>query len=147
MTGEEIGFCAEQLREAGALDVFTTPIQMKKNRPGVLLSVLCAPADLARMESLIWRHSTTLGIRRSLWQRSKLSRRTETVQTPWGEVRVKLAFLGGECVRCEPEYDDCRAIAEREGLPLREVYRAVRALASKGSSAERGARGEGEENV
>jgi len=126
MTGEEVGFCAEKLREAGALDVFTTPIQMKKNRPGVLLSVLCAPGDLAKMESLIWRHSTTLGIRRALWQRSKLTRRTETVQTPWGEVRVKLAFLGQECVRCEPEYEDCRAIAEREGLPLREVYRKAR---------------------
>ena len=125
MTGEQIAFCAQRLRQAGALDAFTTPIQMKKGRPGVKLSVLCEPADLAAMEETFWRHSTTLGVRRTLWQRSKLPRRTETVDTPWGPVRVKLAFLGEELVRCEPEYEDCRAIAEREALPLRQVYDAA----------------------
>jgi len=126
MTGEEIGFCTERLLQDGALDVFATPIQMKKGRPAVKLSVLCQPEGLGRMEEALWRHTTTLGMRRALLQRSKLRRRTETVQTPWGEVRVKLAFLGKELVRCEPEYEDCRAIAEREGLPLREVYRKAR---------------------
>ncbi len=126
MTAEEIGFCTERLRESGALDAFTTPIQMKKGRPAVKLTVLCAPGELEAMERALWRHSTTLGIRRSLWQRSKLRRRSETVPTPWGKVRVKLAYLGEELLRCEPEYEDCRRLAEREGLPLREVYRAAR---------------------
>ena len=126
MTGEQIAFCAERLRGAGALDAFTTPIQMKKGRPGVKLSVLCEPGDLAAIEETFWRHSTTLGVRRALWQRSKLARRTETVDTPWGPVRVKLAFLGDELVHCEPEYEDCRSVAERENLPLREVYELAR---------------------
>lgn len=126
MTGEQVGFCTERLMEAGALDAFTTPIQMKKNRPAVKLSVLCAPEKLSDMERVLWLHSSTLGVRRALWQRSKLRRRIEPVQTQWGEVRVKVAFLGEEVVRCEPEYDDCRRIAESEGVPLSEVSRKAR---------------------
>jgi hypothetical protein len=129
MTGEELGYCTEKLLGAGALDAFTTPVQMKKGRPGVQLTVLCAPEDLAAMEELLWRHTSTLGVRRSLWQRSKLRREERAVTTPWGEVRVKVAFLGDEPVRCEPEYEDCRAVAEARGLPLREVYRAARRAA------------------
>jgi len=131
MTGEEVAFCAERLRDAGALDVFTTPIQMKKGRPGVKLSVLCAPGQVERMERVLWRHSTTLGVRRALWERSKLRRSSRSVSTPWGEVRVKLAYLGGELLRCEPEYEDCSAIARREGASLREVYEAARRSASQ----------------
>jgi len=126
MTGEQIGFCTEMLLKAGALDAFVTPIQMKKGRPGVKLDVLCAPERLSAIEEALWRHTTTLGMRRNLWQRSKLRRRIETVRTQWGDVRVKLAFLGDEQVRCEPEYEDCRRIAESENLPLREVCRRVR---------------------
>jgi len=126
MTGEEIGYCTERLMAAGALDVFVTPIQMKKNRPGVKLSVLCAPEKLSAMEGQLWRDSSTLGVRRSLWQRSTLRRRVQKVQTEWGEVRLKLALLGDELVRCQPEYEDCRRIAESAGVPLREVYRKAR---------------------
>jgi len=126
MTGEEVGFCTQRLLEAGALDAFITPIQMKKGRPAFKLTVLCAPGDLAAMEQVLWRNTSTLGIRRSLMQRSRLRREMKTVATPWGEVRVKLAFLGDEMIRCEPEYDDCRRIAERHGLSLREVHRAAR---------------------
>jgi len=125
MTGEELGYCAQKLMEEGALDVFTAPVQMKKGRPGVLLSVLCEPEQLHRMEWALWRHSSTLGLRRCLWQRSKLRRQRRTVQTPWGPVAVKLAFLGDEVVRSEPEYEDCRAAAEAHGVPLRDVYRAA----------------------
>ena len=126
MTGEQVGFCTEMLLSAGALDAFTTPIQMKKGRPAVKLSVVCAPEGLGAMEEAMWRHTTTLGIRRTLWQRSKLRRHIETVRTQWGEVRIKLAFLGDELVRCEPEYEDCRRIAESADLPLSEVYNMVR---------------------
>ncbi|MDP6439712.1 MAG: nickel pincer cofactor biosynthesis protein LarC [Candidatus Brocadiia bacterium] len=126
MTGEEIGYLAERLRNGGALEVFTTPVQMKKNRPGVLLTVLCTPEGRGAMEEVLWRHSTTLGVRRSLRARSKLARRHETVETPWGEVRVKLGLLGDEVVRCEPEYEDCRRIAEAAGVALREVNHAAR---------------------
>lgn len=82
MTGEEIGFAMEQLLSGGALDVFTTPIGMKKNRPGVLLSVLCRACDRETMARLIFRHTTTLGIRESLQNRYTLERRTQTVSTP-----------------------------------------------------------------
>ncbi len=133
MTGEEIGYCTEKLMAAGALDVFTAPVQMKKNRPGVLLTVLCAPEALAAMEGLLWRHTSTLGVRRCLWQRSKLRRETVTVQTAWGDVRVKVAYLGDEAVRREPEYEDCRALADAHGVPLREVSRAAVAAADGGT--------------
>ncbi len=129
MTGEEIGYCTETLLAGGALDVFTEPIQMKKNRPGVRLTALCVPGALSATEDLILRHTTTLGVRRRLWQRSKLRRETRTVTTPWGEVRVKVAYLGDEVVRCKPEYDDCRALAAANDLPLRDVQRAAREAA------------------
>ncbi len=133
MTGEEIGYCTEKLMAAGALDAFTTPVQMKKNRPGVLLTVLCPPEALAPMEGLLWRHTSTLGVRRSLWQRSKLRRETVVVETAWGEVRVKIAYLGDEAVRCEPEYEDCRALADAHDVSLREVRRAALSAVGGGS--------------
>lgn len=126
MTGEEVGYCAEKLLAAGALDVFCVPVQMKKGRPGVLLTVLCRPEELRAMEALLWRHTSTLGVRRRLCRRSCLRREERTAATPWGDVRLKVAYVGEEEVRCEPEYEDCRAIAEERGLPLREVYRAAR---------------------
>jgi len=127
MPGERVAFCVERLLEAGSLDAFVTPIQMKKGRPGVQLSALCARDKLARVEQVLWHHSSTLGIRRHLCQRAKLRRSTERVMTRWGEVRVKVAFLGEERIRCKPEFEDCRRIAESEGLPLERVYDEVRA--------------------
>ncbi|MFO8008756.1 MAG: nickel pincer cofactor biosynthesis protein LarC [Candidatus Brocadiia bacterium] len=125
MTGEEMGHCTEQIMAAGALDAFKTPVQMKKNRPAVQLTVLCAPDALEGVERALWTHSSTLGIRRALWQRSKLARKHRTVDTPWGQVRLKVAYLGERVVRCEPEYEDCRSLAERNGLSLRQVRRAA----------------------
>ncbi len=130
MTGEEVGYCLEALLVGGALDAFTAPVQMKKGRPGVLLTALCAPEELRAVEELLWRHTSTLGLRRHLCQRSCLRRHSRTVPTPWGEVRVKVAYLGEDEVRCEPEYEDCRAIARERGLPLREVYQAARRAAA-----------------
>ncbi len=130
MTGEEVGYCTEKLMAAGALDAFTAPIQMKKGRPGVRLTVLCVPESLQATEALLWKHTSTLGVRRCLWQRSKLGRDTRAVTTPWGQVRMKLAWLGGRVIRCEPEYEDCKAIADANDVSLREVYRAARAAAA-----------------
>jgi len=121
MTGEHVSYCTELLLAAGALDVFTTPVQMKKNRPGLLLSVLCAPEALGAIEQVLWTHTSTLGVRRSLWQRSKLRREQINVRTRWGEVAVKVAYLGDRAVRCKPEHEDCRRLAQAAGVPLREV--------------------------
>ncbi|MFW6189195.1 MAG: nickel pincer cofactor biosynthesis protein LarC [Planctomycetota bacterium] len=125
MTGEEIGYCTEKLLSGGALDAFTAPVQMKKNRPGVRLTVLCPPERLRSVEELLWRHTSTLGVRRSLWQRSKLGREFRRVETPWGEVRVKVALRGGRVMRAAPEFEDCRAVAEANDVPLRRVYSAA----------------------
>ncbi len=117
MTGEDVGFATEQLLHAGAADVFTTPIGMKKNRPGVMLSVLCREDKREEMVNLLFRHTTTLGIRETVHRRYCLHRRQESVATAYGDVQVKTA-QGYGVVRRKPEYGDMAAIAEREGLPL-----------------------------
>jgi len=123
MTGEQVGYCMEKLAEAGVLDAFTKPVQMKKGRPGVQVTVLCEPERLRAAEEVLWRHTTTLGIRRCLWQRSKLRRQVVAVTTQWGQVRVKVAYLGEEVLRRKPEYEDCRALAESHSVPLERVAR------------------------
>ena len=120
MTGEEIGFAMEQLLSGGALDVFTTPIGMKKNRPGVLLSVLCRAGDREKMARLIFRHTTTLGIRESLQNRYTLERRTQTLSTPYGAVRQKISS-GYGVQRQKAEYEDITAIAREQGLSIAQV--------------------------
>ena len=120
MTGEEIGFAMEQLLSGGALDVFTTPIGMKKNRPGVLLSVLCQAGDRETMARLIFRHTTTLGIRESLQNRYTLERRTEILSTPYGAVRQKLSS-GYGVQRQKDEYEDIASIAREQGLSIAQV--------------------------
>ena len=120
MTGEEIGFAMEQLLSGGALDVFTTPIGMKKSRPGLLLSVLCRAEDRERMAQLIFRHTTTLGIRESLQSRYTLERRTQTLSTPYGKVRQKLS-TGYGVQRQKAEYEDIAAIAREQGLTIAQV--------------------------
>lgn len=122
MTGEAIGFACDRLFEAGALDVFVQPIQMKKNRPGQLLSVICAPSDADGLAQLMLLHTTTLGVRRQDMARYALDRRTETRPTPFGEMRFKVAE-GFGIRKCKPEYEDLARIAQREGKPLSEVLR------------------------
>lgn len=126
LPGEVIGYLMDRLFAAGALDVFFSPIQMKKNRPGVLVRVLCAPQDEGGCTEILFRETTTLGIRRQPFTRTVLPRETRTVETPYGTVHVKISRWG-ENERAEPEYDDCRALAEARGVPLREVYQAARA--------------------
>ncbi len=121
-SAEIIAHTAEALFEAGALDVFTVPIQMKKSRPGTLLSVIARPADRAALESIIFRQTTTFGIRRREDARSKLDRRTVEVELDGETVRVKLGLLDGEVITVSPEYEDCARVGRASGRPLRQVY-------------------------
>lgn len=120
---EVIGYCYDQLLNAGAVDVFTTPIFMKKNRPAVLLTVLAPEGAVASVELILFRETATLGIRRYQASRHKLQRRSESVETPWGTVQGKLSWRDGAKAAFSPEYEDCARIARERGVPLREVYR------------------------
>ncbi len=119
----------ERLFEAGALDVSLQHLQMKKNRPGVQLSVLCAEGDADKLSEMILRETSAFGVRRTLTERRKLQRETRTVTTPHGEVTVKLGKLNGEIVQVAPEYESCRAIATKADVPLKAVYDAAVAAA------------------
>ncbi len=123
--GEWIGYCAGALLEAGALDVYTTSIQMKKNRPGVVLSVLCHARELVALEQIIFAETGSLGIRRWPAQRHILPRRPHSVQTPWGAVAGKIALAGDGRQWFSPEFEACRLVATQSGRPLRDVYRAA----------------------
>lgn len=125
ITGEQIGFAIEQLWSAGALDVFTNGIQMKKNRPGTLLSVLASPDQASRIEQVLFQHTSTLGIRKTLKQRSILRRRHIQVDTPWGKVDCKMVIHPDGSFGFSPEYESCREIALKHGLKLSEVIRAI----------------------
>ena len=117
MTGEQLGYAVTRLLGAGALDVFTTPIGMKKNRPGVLLTVLCTQAQREQMVQEIFRHTTTLGIRETLCRRYVLDRRETIRETPQGPVRCKEA-TGYGVTRCKPEFEDLAALAEKQDSSL-----------------------------
>ena len=122
MTGEAVGFAMEELMNAGALDVFTTPIGMKKSRPAVLLTCLCRPEDREKMVGLLFRHTTTLGVRETLCRRYTLSRGQHTVETSCGPITVKTA-AGWGVNRSKPEYEDVARIAREQGLGLAEAAR------------------------
>ncbi len=120
---QAIGYLFEQLLEAGALDVFTQAIGMKKSRPGLLLTVICAPEQVERCETIVFQETTTLGIRRTVQQRTALDRRFDPVQTELGTVQVKVASRHGAIVNVQPEYEDCAKLAKATQLPWREVHR------------------------
>lgn len=120
MTPEAIGFAMERLLDAGALDVFTTPIGMKKCRPGTLLSVLCRPKDKETLIHALFKHTSTLGIREQICNRYTLQRREETVETPYGPVRKKFS-QGYGVTREKAEYEDFAEIARTHGLSLAQV--------------------------
>ena len=124
MTGEEIGFAIERLLACGAKDAYTVPIGMKKNRPGVMLSVICAEQDLDEMVRTIFRYTTTIGIRKSVYERYVLTRRQEGVDTGCGPVRMKIS-QGYGVERVKPEYDDLERIAKERGISIREAADAV----------------------
>ncbi len=120
ITGEDIGFASEQLLANGALDVFTTPIQMKKNRPGLLLHCLCRPQDAEKMARLIFAHTTTIGIRRTEYSRYTLTRREETLDSPYGPIRTKISE-GYGVHRYKAEYEDLAAAAKKAGISIQQV--------------------------
>ena len=127
MRAEDLGYAVERLLQAGALDVWTQAIGMKKSRPGVMLCVLCAPQNREAMLRLLFRHSSTMGVREQRLRRSVLERRVETQQTPWGPVRRKISEGFG--VRREKyEYEDLARIAAARGLSLEELRRELEAL-------------------
>ncbi len=134
ISGEVIGHCTNLLAEAGALDVYTTAIQMKKNRPGVMLSVLCQSADVAKMEKILFRETTTLGVRRWPVSRHKLERRPHDVETAWGTIQGKLATLGDGTISFSPEYESCRRVAAEKNVPLKDVYEAARRAFDAGAN-------------
>lgn len=123
--GEALGAAMETLLAAGALDVWFTPIQMKKHRPGVQLSVLCDVEHADTLVDLIFRNTTAFGLRRETITRVKLRRQFTTVATEYGDITVKLGLKGDEIVQVAPEYESCRAAAIRHVIPLGHVYQAA----------------------
>ena len=127
LPGEVVGHATTLLMGAGALDTFLTPIQMKKNRPGVMLTVLCRRDQMPTLEAIIFRETTTLGIRRYEVGRHKLKRQAAEVETPLGTIKGKLGWLDGRPPTFSPEYEDCARVATERNVPLREVYNAAHA--------------------
>src|SRR5262249_29718519 len=132
---EILGDFVERALKGGALDVFYTPIQMKKNRPGILLSVLCAQGEADKFSELILRETTAFGVRRYSAERRKLVREFASVPTPWGEVTIKAGKLDGKVIHAAPEFESCRKAADSRGIPLKAVYEAaLKAFKDSGSA-------------
>jgi uncharacterized protein (TIGR00299 family) protein len=123
---ELIGYCTEQLFAAGAYDVFVVHGQMKKGRPGLLVSVICDRAKVPELEAVLFRETATFGVRRYPAQRSKLRREAIEVETPWGPVKAKRGWREDGFEVVTPEYEDCARLARELGIALRDVYAAVR---------------------
>ena len=121
LSPQVFGYVMEKLFESGALDVFGTPVQMKKNRPGTLLTVLAKPADADNLTKIIFAETTTLGVRRREERRQVLAREWQTVRTRFGEIRIKVASMNGTISSYAPEYEDCRRIAADQRVPLKQV--------------------------
>jgi uncharacterized protein (TIGR00299 family) protein len=124
---QAIGYVYDQLFKAGALDVFTQPVAMKKCRPGLLITVVCLPQNQADCETVLFTETTTLGIRHRQQPRTTLQRRFQTVETPYGQVSIKLAYHphSQQLMNAQPEYEDCLALARRHQRPWQEVYQAA----------------------
>lgn len=128
-TPELMGAAMQRLLAAGAMDVWLTPILMKKQRPGVLLSVLCEPEKANALARLIFRETTAFGLRSEAVSRLKLERRFESVNTCHGPVTIKIGHVGAEIYQVAPEFESCRALAEATGSSVREVFAAATAAA------------------
>ena len=129
MSGELLGALLDRLLEAGALDVGYSPLQMKKNRPGTRLTVICQDAAGERLALLLLRETNTLGVRMQQVQRRKAQRRQERIETPLGPMLVKLKSLGGQLISVAPEYEECLRVAKQFDLPLADVYEVARTAA------------------
>ena len=130
-TGEILGHFVETALAAGALDVFHTPIQMKKNRPGVLLTVLCAETDADKFSELMLRETTAFGVRKTIAERRKLRREFAEVKTAFGEVTVKIGRLGGKVVQAAPEFESAKKLAAQKKVPVKQIFEAVAAVCDR----------------
>lgn len=122
---EILGHFVESALSAEALDVFHTPIQMKKNRPGVLLTILCAETDADKFTEMILRETSSFGVRRHTAERRKLAREFASVKTAYGEVTVKLGKLDGKVIQESPEFESCKKLARTAKVPLKVIYESV----------------------
>jgi pyridinium-3,5-bisthiocarboxylic acid mononucleotide nickel chelatase len=125
VSGEILGHFVETALAAGALDVFYTPIQMKKNRPGVLLTVLCVETDADKFSEMILCETSAFGVRRTMAERRKLRRESIQVKTPFGKATVKIGRLNEKLVQAAPEFESCKKLASRAKVPLKAVYAAA----------------------
>jgi pyridinium-3,5-bisthiocarboxylic acid mononucleotide nickel chelatase len=126
MTGEALGGLMERLLASGALDVAYTPLHMKKNRPAVMLTMICRVEDEDPLTQLLLSESNTLGVRMQHMQRRKARRAQQSIETPFGKMMVKVKMLGGRVISAAPEYEECRRVAQEQSLPLEEVYEVAR---------------------
>ena len=124
-TPELLSYVADRLLAAGASDVYRTPVQMKKGRTGMQLTILCSPQKAAELQKMVFAETTTLGLRYREEQKMILSRQFVSVDTEWGAVRIKVGMLDGEVMNFAPEFEDCRLIAEEHGVPLKQVMQAA----------------------
>jgi pyridinium-3,5-bisthiocarboxylic acid mononucleotide nickel chelatase len=125
MTPELLGAAIDKIRETGAAEAFFSPVQMKKSRPGILLTTLCRPDQLAEVQEIILRHTSTFGVRYREVDRLALERTFVSVTTPYGTLAIKLGMLRGEVIQVAPEFEDCRKAAEIAGVPIKTVYDAA----------------------
>lgn len=121
MNPQIYGYFAEKALGAGALDVYATPAQMKKNRPGMLVTILCAPGDADRLADLLFSETTTIGVRKHEADRSVLPREIVKLETRFGAIQMKVARMNGHILNAAPEFEDCHRIAVERGVPLKEV--------------------------
>ena len=128
MSPEALPNVLERALAAGALDAFLTPVLMKKGRPAYVLTLLAEPSRAAEIADVVFRETSTFGIRRTTCPRWKLARESREIASPWGPVRIKVGDLGSGRLRVAPEYESCREIADRTGVPLRDVYREIERL-------------------
>jgi uncharacterized protein (TIGR00299 family) protein len=131
MNPELLGYVEERLREAGALDVFLTPVYMKKNRPGTVLSVVAERQTQDVLIEIIFRETTTIGIRIQTMRRRTLARQQVKLKTAWGTLRVKVGYCGSDVMNIAPEYEDCKRIAKRKKIPIKVVYDQAQIAAQK----------------
>ena len=125
ISGEVLGYVMDMLFESGANDVFYSPIYMKKNRPGILLQILCSQQKLGEIEEILFKETTTLGVRYYPVTVHRLERRFKEVETEWGIVMMKEGIFQGQTVQRAPEYEDCKKIAIHHQVPLKKVYEQV----------------------
>jgi len=122
MSGEVLGYVMEKLFEAGAVDAYFTPIQMKKGRPGIIISAIVAESSLSAVELVLLNQTTTFGIRKYKVIRTILTREFKEIDSQFGKIKVKIGKYNGDIKSFSPEYEDCKKIADERGIPLKQVY-------------------------